>query len=96
MHKAIELLKKIPKGKVATYKEMARVCRTSPRAIGRIMANNKNPKQFPCYKVVSSKGELCGYSASGGLKTKQKLLEQDGIKLVHSRVPAAYFWRFRN
>ena len=44
MHKAILLLRKIPKGKVVTYKEMARVCKTSPRAIGRIMANNSDPR----------------------------------------------------
>ena len=96
MHKAIALLKKIPKGRVATYKEMARICRTSPRAIGSIMASNKHPKDFPCYKVVSSIGELCGYSGPGGLKTKKKLLEKDGIKLVRSKVPAKYFWKFSN
>ena len=44
MHKAILLLRKIPKGKVVTYKEMASVCKTSPRAIGRIMANNSDPR----------------------------------------------------
>ncbi len=94
MHKAILLLKKIPKGKVATYKEMARACNTSPRAIGRIMASNKDPVNFPCYKVVSSAGELTGYSAKGGLKTKKKLLENDGIVLVGSKVPAKYFHIF--
>ena len=94
MHKAIILLKKIPKGKVATYKEMARICRTSPRAIGSIMASNKHPVEFPCYKVVSVNGELCGYSGKGGLKTKKKLLQNDGIKLVHAKVPTKYFWKF--
>ena len=96
MHEAIALLKKIPKGRVATYKEMARVCHTSPRAIGSIMASNKHPKEFPCYKVVSVKGDLCGYSGKGGLKTKKKLLEKDGINLVRSRVPLEYFWKFSN
>ncbi|OHA73632.1 MAG: hypothetical protein A3B24_00380 [Candidatus Wildermuthbacteria bacterium RIFCSPLOWO2_01_FULL_48_16] len=96
MHKALTLLRKIPKGKVATYKELARVCHTSPRAIGSIMASNKNPREFPCYKVVSSKGELCGYSGKGGLKTKKKLLANDGIIFVHSRVPLEYFWKFSN
>ncbi|MBI2642046.1 MAG: MGMT family protein [Candidatus Wildermuthbacteria bacterium] len=96
MHKAIKLLKKIPKGKVATYKELARVCRTSPRAIGSIMASNKYPLQFPCYKVVSVKGDLCGYSGKGGLKTKKKLLQKDGIELVRSKVPSIYFWNFPN
>ena len=95
MHQAILLLKRIPKGKVVTYKEMARACHTSPRAIGRIMAGNADPVGYPCYKVVSSKGELCGYSAHGGLRTKRKLLAKEGIILVRSKVPFEYFWRFQ-
>jgi len=94
MHKAIVLLKKIPKGKVTTYKELARVCKTSPRAVGRIMAGNDHPKEYPCYKVVASNGELTGYSAPGGLKTKEKLLRKDGIILEKSRVPSQYFYVF--
>ena len=94
MHKAILLLKKIPKGKVATYKELARACKTSPRAIGRIMAGNTHPKEYPCYKVVSSTGELCGYSAPGGLKTKEKLLKKDGISIKNGRVGKQYFYSF--
>ena len=94
MHKAILLLKKIPKGKVATYKELARVCKTSPRAIGRIMAHNKHPKEYPCYKVVASNGDLTGYTAPGGIKTKEKLLRKDGIKLKKGRVPSQYFHVF--
>ena len=96
MHKAIQLLKKIPKGKVATYKEMARVCGTSPRAIGRVMAGNTDPVNFPCYKVVSSEGKLCGYSAAGGLKAKQKLLERDGVTFTQNgRVDKRHFYTFK-
>ena len=94
MHKAILLLKKIPKGRVATYKELARVCKTSPRAIGRIMAGNEHPKEYPCYKVVASDGELTGYSAPGGLKTKEKLLAQDGILVIKGRVNSSFFYSF--
>jgi len=87
-------LKKIPKGKVATYKELARVCKTSPRAIGRIMASNEHPKEYPCYKVVSSSGELTGYSAPGGLAMKRKLLKKDGINLKKGSVSSQYFYVF--
>ena len=94
MHKAILLLKKIPKGKVATYKELARVCHSSPRAIGRIMANNSDPITYPCYKVVASNGELRGYSGRGGLVTKKMLLEKDGIRVVKGKVDKKYFYSF--
>jgi len=94
MHKAIFLLKKIPKGKVATYKELAKVCKTSPRAIGRIMAGNEHPKEYPCYKVVASDGRLCGYSAPGGLKTKQKLLRKEGIRFLKGKVKKDQFYHF--
>ena len=94
MHKAILLLKKIPEGKVATYKELARVCKTSPRAIGRVMAGNDHPKEYPCYKVVASNGELTGYSAPGGLKKKEQLLLKDGIFLIKGKVAPLYFYSF--
>lgn len=95
MHKALLLLKKIPKGRVVSYGELARVCKTSPRAIGRIMANNPNPVNCPCYKAVGSSGELVGYSGKGGLETKRKLLERDGIKFVNGKVDKRYFYEFR-
>jgi len=94
MHQAILLLKKIPKGKVTTYKELARVLKTSPRAVGRVMANNKYPKEYSCYKVVSSTGELTGYSGPGGLAGKEKLLRRDGIVLEKGKVPFEYFFTF--
>ncbi len=93
MHQAIQLLKKIPKGKVATYKEIARVCKTSPRTIGRIMAGNEHPIEYPCYKVVASSGELTGYSAPGGIAKKRELLRGDGIGFTGRRVDKKYFYR---
>jgi len=95
MHKALLLLKKIPKGKVTTYKELARVCKTSPRAIGRILAQNLAPVNYPCYKVIASDGRLCGYSAVGGLKRKAELLKRDGAVILLDRVDKKYFFKFK-
>jgi len=95
MHKAILLLKKIPKGKVVTYKEIARVSNTSPRAIGRIMATNSDHVGHPCYKVVASNGDLRGYSGHGGILGKEKLLEKEGIEVVNGKVDKKYFYSFK-
>ena len=95
MHQAVLLLKKIPEGKVATYKELARVCGTSARAIGRIMAKNPDSINYPCYKIVSSKGELCGYSGRGGLKGKEALLKKEGIYVISGRIDKKHFYKFK-
>ncbi|MFY9458035.1 MAG: methylated-DNA--[protein]-cysteine S-methyltransferase [Candidatus Spechtbacterales bacterium] len=95
MHNALLLLKEIPAGKVTTYGELARVCGTSARAIGRIMAKNPDPVNYPCYKVVSSSGRLLGYSAKGGLRRKEELLKREGIKIANRAVAKEYFYFFK-
>lgn len=90
------MLKKIPPGRVVTYKEMARVCDTSPRAVGRVMAGNADPLNFPCYKVVSSQGDLRGYSAKGGLRKKRELLEKEGVVFSpKGNVDKKHFYTFK-
>jgi len=81
-----EFLKKVPKGKVTTYKELAKVSKLHPRTVGLRMRNNKDPVNIPCYKVVRSDGSLGGYSAKGGIKTKIKLLKKDGIEIREGKV----------
>ena len=93
MHKAILLLRKIPKGRVVSYRELAEVCGTSPRHIGKIMSKNTDTRNYPCYKVVSSNGELLGYN--GGQEQKKKLLQNDGIEFIGRRVNKKYFYFFR-
>ena len=82
---------------MVSYKELARVCRTSPRAIGRIMAANPDPFGFPCYKVVASSGELGGYSGPGGLEGKLRLLKKDGVGFSpNDYVLPRYFYTFKS
>lgn len=87
VHPVLQLLMHIPKGKAVTYKEMARIANTSPRGAATVLAHNKDPHQYPCYKVVASNGELRGYSAPGGLAKKYELLKHDGVRFtINGRV----------
>ena len=55
--RCLELLSKIPSGKVTTYKEIAKVLNTKAyRAVGKAMAKNKNLIDVPCHRVVKSDG----------------------------------------
>jgi|TARA_B100001059_G_scaffold48154_1_gene41111 methylated-DNA-[protein]-cysteine S-methyltransferase len=76
-------LKKIPRGKVKTYSEVAKLI-GSPLAV-RAVANaiGKNPlaPQIPCHRVIRSDGSLGGYSGKGGIKTKRLLLKKEGVTL---------------
>jgi O-6-methylguanine DNA methyltransferase len=80
------LLKKIPKGKVTTYKELGRVTNLHPRVIGMLMKKNKHPEKIPCYKVVMSNGSIGGYSCKGGVKRKIMLLKREGIVVKNGKI----------
>ncbi len=83
-----EAVKKIPKGCVATYGQVAQLAgdRKMARAVGNALHRNPDPEHIPCYRVVNAKGELAGAFAFGGEHVQQRLLEQDGIKVVDGRV----------
>ena len=65
------LLQKVPAGKVTTYKALARILGTSPRAVGAMLATNPRAPQVPCHRVVKSDGGLGGYK--DGAEKKKRL-----------------------
>ena len=76
--KVYEVVRKIPLGKVLSYKEAARLA-GRPRAfreVGNILNKNKDPKIL-CHRVIKSNGEIGGYRA--GQKKKIALLKKEGI-----------------
>jgi len=75
--KVLKIVKKIPKGRVMTYKEIAwRVGRPlAYRAVGNILSRNYNPG-IPCHRVIRSDGKLGGYNR--GARRKKILLEKEG------------------
>lgn len=83
--KVLEVVTKIPSGKVMSYKEVA-IKAGSPkayRAVGNLMNKNFNPK-VPCHRVVGSDGHLVGYRK--GLRAKAKILKKEGVKIEGFRV----------
>ena len=76
-------LKKIPRGKVKTYSEVAKSIGKplAVRAVANAIGKNPLAPQIPCHRVIRSDGSLGGYSSKGGIKTKRLLLKKEGVKL---------------
>lgn len=81
--KVLELCKKIPRGKVTTYGELARAAGTSPRAVGAILSRNFDP-EVPCHRVVLSDGWVGGYNR--GTAEKIAKLKKEGVTFEGKRV----------
>jgi len=85
--RVLELVSKIPKGKVTTYKELARAL-GSPRAcraVGNVLARNPRPIEIPCYRVVKSDGKIGGCRKLGS-KRKAELLVEEGVEIEGGKV----------
>ena len=67
-------LKNIKVGQTKTYGQIARKYKLSPRHIGKICGQNRLMLLVPCHRVIRSDGTLGGFSSSGGIKLKKKLL----------------------
>ena len=85
--KVYSLCKKIPKGKVSTYKEIGNALGGKGqiyRAVG--VALNKNPfaPKVPCHRVVASDGSLGGFA--GGIRKKIVLLKKEGIEIKNNKI----------
>lgn len=77
----LKQLQRIPYGEIRTYGQIAKILKTSPRAVGNACRRNPVPIVIPCHRVVSSKG-LGGYSgATEGekLDIKHHLLKLEGV-----------------
>ena len=72
---------KIPKGKIKSYKQVALGINRprSARAVANACGKNPYAPKVPCHRVIRSDGSLGGYSGSGGIKTKKKLLKKEGF-----------------
>ncbi|HEY4478027.1 MAG TPA: MGMT family protein [Candidatus Paceibacterota bacterium] len=76
--KVLDVVRKIPKGKVMTYKEVAKKSgnEKASRAVGNFMKSNYD-KTVPCHRVIRSDGKIGDYNR-GGQSAKIALLKKEG------------------
>jgi methylated-DNA-[protein]-cysteine S-methyltransferase len=76
--KVKDVVRKIPKGKTLTYKEVAKKAGNmrAARAVGTIMRGNYDPT-VPCHRVIRSDGRIGNYNR-GGQRAKEKILRAEG------------------
>lgn len=102
--KVFEIVKKIPKGKTLTYKEVAKRAGSlnASRAVGSILKTNFDPK-IPCHRVIRSDGIAGEYNR--GRENKIKLLkkeQRDGLlkeiedELIRLKKSPLYKYRIEN
>ena len=72
---------KIPKGRVLTYKEVAKKAgnEKAARAIGTIMSKNFDPK-VPCHRVIRTDGKIGNYNRGGETAKRALLIKEGAIK----------------
>jgi methylated-DNA-[protein]-cysteine S-methyltransferase len=81
-----ELARTIPPGATMTYGEIA-LRLSAPgtaRAVGRALGQNPWPIVVPCHRVLAADGAMGGFSAPGGVATKRRMLEIEGVEGVQA------------
>ena len=85
-----EIVRKIPEGKVMTYKQIAEKLNTKAyQAIGQALKKNPYAPEVPCHRVVKSDGNIGGFFGQikgKEIERKTKLLESEGIKIINGKV----------
>lgn len=83
-------LKKVPKGKVTTYKALAQSLNSKAyRAVGTAMKNNPDTPHVPCHRVVSADGKIGGFKGEKtgeSVSEKIVLLRNEGVEIVGGKV----------
>ena len=89
--KCYSILKKVPKGKVTTYREIAKALKTRAyQAVGNAMKNNPYaPTKVPCHRVVKSDGSIGGFrgeKTGKAIQDKINMLKKEGIKFKGNKI----------
>ena len=93
--KIYEVVKCIPRGKVATYGQIARLAGNErwTRVVGYALHANPKPDEIPCFRVVNRFGKLAPAFAFGGINEQAKLLRAEGVEVEDNTVDLEkYLW----
>ncbi len=93
--KIYEVARKIPKGKVVTYRSLAKAVNSKAyRAVGTAMNKNPHALKVPGHRVVNSGGKVGGFAS--GTKKKIAMLRREGIEIKNGKIDLARFgWKAR-
>jgi len=83
-----DVVKQIPKGKVATYGQVASLAGNKrwSRVVGYALHSNPDPETIPCHRVVNRLGEVSKAFAFGGENRQIELLQNEGVGFLEGRV----------
>lgn len=90
-----DVVRRIPRGKVATYGQIAALAGNPhwSRVVGYALHVNPEPGFIPCHRVVNRFGEPSSAFAFGGINEQILLLEEEGVPLTDGRVDLEkYLW----
>lgn len=94
VYEAVQL---IPRGKIATYGQIARMIGAprSSRAVGYALHANPRPGVIPCHRVVNREGRLAPAFAFGGPEIQAQLLESEGVEVGEDFIVdlGKYLWQ---
>lgn len=79
-----DVVKKIPRGKVSTYGEVAKLAGNPrwARVVGYALHANPDPKTIPCHRVVNKEGAVSKAFAFGGENKQIELLKAEGVEFI--------------
>ena len=90
-----DVVKQIPKGKVATYGQVAALAGNKhwSRVVGYVLHANPDPEHIPCHRVVNCRGEVSKAFVFGGENRQIALLQSEGVELEGNCVDlSVYRW----
>lgn len=89
------IVRRIPRGRVATYGQIARMVRVGPRQVGYALHNVPHGMELPWHRVINSQGRV-SLPRAGGYERQKALLLKEGIRFNREKVDLQrYQWRTR-